>query len=81
MGEISSKMSEINSKVLRLVRSVEKDFIAAHLPSSRAGGVCSLAKVGNGGDHPVVDLGKGQSALSRTLDRLNIGVKLALMIF
>ena len=41
-----------------------------HLPSCRASGVCPLGEVGDGGDHPIVDLRQCQPPLGGALDRL-----------
>ena len=43
----------------------------SHLPARSARRVCPLGEVGDGGDHPVVDLGEGQPTLRGTLDRLD----------
>ena len=41
-----------------------------HLPSCRASGVCPLGEVGDGSDHPIVDLCQCQPPLGGALDRL-----------
>lgn len=47
-------------------RASDRD--SSYLPSSRAVAVSFVLKVGDGPDHPVVDLGQGQSLVRSALD-------------
>ena len=50
------------------IKSLQK--VLCHLPPCRAGGVSPLGEVGDGGDHPIVDLCQCQPPLRGALDRL-----------
>ena len=50
------------------IKSLQK--VLCHLPPCRAGGVSPLGEVGDGGDHPIVDLCQCQPSLGGALDRL-----------